>query len=259
MKPKTISFIRGDSFFAAPGLGRKARKEFYSALSHIFRGPLVGAAGYSDYLCKGYAGPLSREQLKQLSRVRDSILRLNSVTDAFLDIIAFDLRLIRPQGGPCDIRAVLEGMAADFRQSRSPGRGAVSFSGPDRPLPVRMDPHWAQTLLSELVSNALLLSDGDGVSLSLYGRRGRVHAEIKCPRSRLPPKGKLRLFLPFFRLPENLYPQGGRRGGLAMILVRRIVALHGGTIKARRLGRTGFTVKASLPACAARGAAKLVP
>jgi K+-sensing histidine kinase KdpD len=181
------------------------------------------------------------------------MLRLSGVTDAFLDIVAFDLDLVRPGGEPSDICAALKTLAEELRETRGAGKAAVALSVPNRTLPVRMELHWLQTLLSELVSSALALSRNGKLKISLSPKKANVMLNADCARSRLPPDGKLPLFLPFFLLPENLYPQGGRRGGLALSLVRRIVTLHGGSIKAARLGENGFSIIVKLPLCGEHG------
>ena len=251
-----------DSFFRAPQLGGSLKKEFYNSLSHIFRGPLMGAAGYVDYLFKGYAGPLTAEQLKQLARVRESIGRLAGVTDAFLDLAAFDLGLIHPACCRSDVRSMLESMAADmapearrhFPHHMSGKHDGVSskpllldISIPAKPLFVDMDFHWLQTLLRELSANAVLLAKDKGsISISARPYRGKAEITIFCSASILEPGEKPRLFRPFYRLPERIYPQGGRRGGLGMSLVRRIIALHGGAVKTDWRGKTGFKITLTL-------------
>lgn len=217
----------------------------------------MGASGYVDYLFKGYAGPLTGEQLKQLARVRESINRLAGVTDAFLDLAAFDLGLIQPARCSSDIRSMLEGMAADmapdirhrgFSCREAGGRPllAVDISIPSQPLYVSMDFHWLQTLLRELAANVMLLAeDASSITISARPRRSKTEIVISCSASRLE-DGNIRLFRPFYRLPERIYPQGGRRGGLGMSLVRRIIGLHGGAVKTARCGRTGFSVTVTL-------------
>ncbi len=239
--------VQRDSIFYAPLLGREMKKEFYSSLSHIFRGPLVGATGYVDYLFKGYAGPLQPEQLRQLARVRESIQRLTGVTDAFLDLTAFDLDLIEPANCSTDLCSMLETMLGNLRELAHGKSAAMTLVTPPFPIRIAMDQHWVKTLLHELTSNALLLAqDGSCVHLSITPRGQQVEMSLRCQASRLEGKGKPELFRPFFQLPEKIYPQGGRRGGLGMSLVRRIVAVHGGKIRVVRYRSNGFVVTVTL-------------
>jgi K+-sensing histidine kinase KdpD len=236
-----------DSVFYAPALGRDMKKEFYSSLSHIFRGPLVGATGYVDYLFKGYAGHLTPDQLRQLARVRESIQRLASVTDAFLDLTAFDLDLIQPANSPTDLCATIKNMLGSLREFGHSRTVSMVVCTPDTPVNILMDRHWVKTLLNELTSNAMLLTrDGGRVQLDIVPQNRKVLLRLSCTSSYLEGKGKPEFFRPFFRLPEKIYPQGGRRGGLGLSLVKRIVAVHGGKIQVGRYMRNGFTVTVTL-------------
>lgn len=238
-----------DSLFPLSNKSLKDKKEFYSSLSHIFRGPLVGATGYVDFLFKGYAGPLKSSQMKPLVHVRESILQLSGVIDTFLDMTAFDLGLIESGKEHTDLCSQTKAIAVDLKELLAGKHVSLNVISPSTPLPINMSPHWLKTMLYELTINALRLTNEKGkININITEIKNSFAAislQNTGPRIILRNKGDI--FCPFFRFAQADYPQEERRGGLGLSLVKRIISAHNGKIEAVRPAKGGLKISVQLP------------
>ena len=237
--------LHNQALFCSRGFSPRARREFYSAISHVFRGPMVGATGYIDYLFKGYSGSLSSDQLVQLGRARESLLQLTSAVNAFLDLVSFDLELAGLRLKKTDITAAVEQTTVQLRYLAHKKKIRISLVSPDSKAFIRADHEWLKTMLTELLSGVLLLSPDKSqvtVQLSRSGRREVLCISNSCPQDGS--KSAAGLFRPFSSEPVKGV-HGGRRGGLGLSLAYRIALAHGAVVKAATAvsGYISITVK----------------
>jgi len=233
-----------DSIFYAPRLPRAARQELYSSLSHVFRGPLMGASGYVDYLFKGYAGPLTAEQEDQLLKVRESLKNLSGVIESFLDIFAMDLELVeRVPGEASDPCAALSLIKGEFRGQIARKRLSVhTVSNVCRPC-VPMSQEWLKVMLRELLSASLRFAAPGEVVRAVASCGGRdIEMSVGGFGRKMPPELKKDLFRPFLQVPFSGLPEGSRRSGLGLMLVKKIARAHGARVKSFYSDEEGMTV-----------------
>ena len=224
--------VRSQALFCSRGFSQRARREFYSSISHVFRGPMVGATGYIDYLFKGYSGSLTTDQLLQLGRARESLLQLTSAVNAFLDLVSFDLDLAGLRLKKTDFTAAVEAAAVQLRYLAHKKKIRISLVSPDSKAMIRADHEWLGTMLTELVSGVLLLTPEKSqmtVQLSRSGRNVLLCISNSCPQDGA--KAAPCLFRPFSSEPVKGV-HGGRRGGLGLSLAYRIALAHGAAAKA---------------------------
>ncbi|NLO91925.1 MAG: HAMP domain-containing histidine kinase [Elusimicrobia bacterium] len=229
----------GRTMFCTRRFSRRSRREFYSAISHVFRGPMVGATGYIDYLFKGYSGTLTRDQQLQLVRARESLLSLTSAVNAFLDLVSFDLDLAGLRLKKTDLAAAVADTVVQLRYLAHKRKTRISLVSAEAGIFVRADREWLKTMLQELVTGVLLLSPENSqmtVQLSRAGRRVSLGIYNSSPRDGAKPSPFL--FKPFSSEPVKGAP-GGRRGGLGLSLAHRIALAHGARVRARS-GAAGY-------------------
>jgi len=236
---KRVSCGGGRTLFCTRRFSPRARREFYSSISHVFRGPMVGATGFIDYLFKGYSGTLTRDQLLQLGRARESLLQLTSAVNAFLDLVSFDLDLAGLRLKKTDLSAAVADTAVQLRYLAHKRKTRISLVSAEADIFVRADKEWLKTMLQELISGVLLLSPENSqmtVQLSRAGKRAALNIYNSCPHDGAKPSQFL--FKPFSSELVKGGP-GGRRGGLGLSLAYRIALAHGARIKARS-GPSGY-------------------
>lgn len=208
----------------------------------------MGSSGYLDFLFKGYAGKLTTEQLTQLGFARDSVLQLQKVIDAFLDVAAFDLGLMQLAREPLDLNAFTAGQARDLEDWAEAEGRALSWKGASRGLTVMGDPNWLRVMVYEVVGNAIRVTPTGGkIELELWRRGDNAVLQVSDQGPGVPADRLRWIFRPLTQL-RGLQPDAlkGERGGLGLALAEHVARAHGGRLWAERAKR-GLAVLAEFP------------
>jgi len=162
---RTLAFFREFN----PG----QRKQFHKLLSHALRGPLIGVNGYLDFLLKDYAGTLTKNQRKCIGRAREAGLILQKVIGDFIDLMVFELELVRPYRRKVSLSRVLTHSQAKFAgiaESLDVHLGISLQEG----IETRGDERYLSVFLDKMLS--LMVNDarsGDEVHVALSFRRNK--------------------------------------------------------------------------------------
>jgi PAS domain S-box-containing protein len=220
----------------------RAKDAFLATVSHELRTPLSPVLLWARMLREGkLAGDDAAHALAAIEQCGKTLAKL---IDDLLDmsrIIAGKLRLEpRPVRLPPVIHA-----AVDVVRPAAEAKGVDVEVAIDGEAAVSGDPERLQQIVWNLVSNAVKFTPRGGrVEVAL--RRAAGHVEIVV---RDTGEGMTAEFLAraFDRFEQAAVPSGRRRGGLGLglAIVRHLVELHGGTVRAESegLGRGAvFTV-----------------
>lgn len=206
----------------------RMKDEIVSTVSHEFKTPLTTITGFATVLLDGQAGPLTPEQARFMTIVRDAAKRLGYLVTELLD-------LSKLEGGlQMDFREValdeLIGACAQRLRPQAQERGvALSWEVPKGLPPARADEKWIGLVVDNLLSNALKFSH----------RGGRVRVTARSKGDYLMvcvedegigiPAGELELvFDKFYRAGNHKNSAPGT--GLGLSIARSVVEKHGGRI-----------------------------
>jgi signal transduction histidine kinase len=158
------------------------------------------------------------------------------INDAMND--ALDIRLRRQ---PLDLAALVE-EAASANRPLAERKGQTILVRRADAVTTTGDHDRLREAVDNLVSNAIKYSPpGTGIDISLEGRHGEAAIKVKDEGAGLSPEDLARLFGRFQRLSAK--PTGGESStGLGLSITKRIVELHGGTIRASSDGPGRGTV-----------------
>lgn len=229
----------------------RLKDEFVATLSHELRTPLSPIVAWIQMLRlpQGVAElpnglDVMDRNAKALIRIIDDLLDMSRIVSGTLrlDVQAVDLDAI--------VRSAAETLApaAHSRQLQV----ALQLASP--PPPLRGDPSRLQQVVWNLLSNAIKFSQPGGQVSIITARRGSsVDIVVADTGMGIDPA-----FLPFvfdrFRQQDGSITRNHGGLGLGLSIVRQLVELHGGSVKAeshgRELGST-FTVSLPLPDAAA--------
>ena len=112
----------------------------------------------------------------------------------------------------------------------------------DRSLAVR--------LLGNLFENSVRCAGQGKVTVSSNRHEDRLHITVTDAGPGVEDADLERLFEPFFRADRSRSRKTGA-GGLGLMIVRRAVEAHGGSVQARRSDPRGLVVAFDLPAAPA--------
>jgi len=235
------------------------KDEFLATLSHELRTPLNAIIGWSSLLL---SGKLEGEKLtRALESIERNARSQSRLIDDLLDvsaIISGKMRLeIRPLRLPPVIEAALDAVrpAAEARSIR------LEASYDPRIGPVPGDVDRLQQIVWNLLSNGVKFTPSGGtVRVSLEGDEAHVRIVVSDDGRGIHPDFLDHVFEPFRQADgTTTRAQGGL--GLGLAIVRRLVELHGGQVRAESagLGRGArFTVEIPLgpPLLERRGASE---
>jgi signal transduction histidine kinase len=176
----------------------------------------------------------------------DEVLRLGEQQEKLIDAL---LTLAGSERGiaaavPFDLAEVAASVIADVVAD-------VKIDARIGPAPAEGDPRLAESLVANLVGNAVRHNvPGGWASIETETAGGRAVLRVGNSGPVIPPAEVDRLFQPFQRLgDERVRRQGGHDGGLGLglAIVRAIAVAHGAEITARARSAGGLDITVSFP------------
>jgi signal transduction histidine kinase len=236
------------------------KSRFLANMSHELRTPLNAINGFSDLLLTEELGPLNPAQREFL----DSILRngnhLLGLINSVLDLSKIEADRMSLSLAPCDLREILLGAVADTAPLRTAKRQECRLEVGADPLTLLADGTRVRQILYNLLSNASKFTPESGlVTVSAIATRAPlpVPAERAGDGLRLVARDAIwvsvrdtgigirqedmpRLFLEFSQVDSSASRE--QQGtGLGLVLSKRFVEMHGGTIGCEAIYTTGAT------------------
>jgi two-component system CheB/CheR fusion protein len=221
------------------------KDQFIAMLGHELRHPLTPITHAIYLLRKSNPDPASLELLQVIDSESQTLLRfVNELLD--LSRISRGLIEIRPEH--VDLSAVARDAVHALARFIEERQHVVSLVLPSAPFLVHGDPGRLRQVVSNLIENAAKYSEPGGAITVTVERRGD-EAVLAVSDNGIGIAGENleRIFEPFTQSHQPLInPSSGL--GIGLSVVRRIVELHGGHVKATSAGPgAGSEFVVSLP------------
>jgi PAS domain S-box-containing protein len=211
-----------------------ARKdEFLATLAHELRNPLAPLSNLLEVLRIDDSDPAMRRrardtmerQLRQLVRLVDDLLDLSRITHNRLELRPDDVELV----------PIVQAAIESCRPLTQAARQEVRFERPDFPVYLHADPARLAQVFGNLLTNASRYSPaGARIIVSVQREEGQVAVVVRDTGIGIPRERLDDVFEMFTQVAPGARGQGGL--GIGLTLARRLVGLHGGTIKAHSEG-----------------------
>jgi two-component system, chemotaxis family, CheB/CheR fusion protein len=218
-------------------LGESRREEFLAMLSHELRNPLAAVLHATAILrLEASQGEPSSHGARARRVVERQSRHLARLLDDLLDVARISSGKLELRERACDLHDAIRGGVEALAPMLAARSLELRRELPDEPLPMRGDPARLQQVVANLLSNAAHHSDPRGC-IELVVRRddARAIVSLRDHGSGIDPELLPRIFEPFVQSQQALdRPRGGL--GLGLTLVRHIVELHGGSVRARSDG-----------------------
>ena len=224
------------------------RGRVVSNVSHEFRTPLHGMLGLAKLLLDEVDGPLTGEQRKQISFIRQCAEQLSQMVNDLLDLSKIESGkvLIRSEKFAVgEFFGALRGMLAPLAQKDSGLR--LVFEEPPETLQLETDRGKLSQVMRNLISNALKFTQKGEVRVSAApGADGMTRLVVCDTGLGIAPEDHERVFEEF---EQVLGPQQAcvRGTGLGLPISRRIATLLSGTLTLESEIGKGSTFTLSLP------------
>jgi PAS domain S-box-containing protein len=224
----------------------RLKDEFLSTLSHELRTPLTAIIGWSKLLIDGEVEP--DKQPKALATIARNARFQAQLIDDLLEVSRIITGKLRLEFNPCELRPVIEAVVESFRPTAEAKAVRLDlWLEPDVAL-IYGDVDRLRQVIWNLLSNAVKFTPRNG-SVQVKLQRTESHVVIAVSDSG---KGIKLDFLPhiFERFSQADGSTTREHGGLGLglAIVRHLVELHGGTVRAESPGEgLGSTFIVSLP------------
>ena len=219
----------------AESLAETSRRmhEFIAMLAHELRNPLAPIRNAVELMRKRGMGDRTLEamrdtvdrQVATLSRIIDDLLDVNRIARGQFAVIKEDV----------DIRDVIRRAIETSRPLIDSQAHRLSVTIPERPVPVHGDEVRLSQAFANLLNNAArYTSPGGLITVTVEPRAGEVTVRIVDTGRGIAALDQERIFDLFTQVNPADAGLGGLGVGLA--LVRRVVELHGGAVRAKSAG-----------------------
>ncbi|HEU4619887.1 MAG TPA: HAMP domain-containing sensor histidine kinase [Gammaproteobacteria bacterium] len=229
---------------------RRRQQNFLAAVSHEFKSPIASVRLAAETLLLRTDSPDSKRLGQRILEDSERLLRM---VDNLLDTTRLEegRRTLAPE--PVLVRDAVEAGVAEVAD-RAKLRGIAVDVDVDEGLKLLVDPGALESILRNLLDNAVkACAAGDGTRIAVRAKRadGAIELSVSDDGLGFPPEEAAMIFEKFHRLGDEL-----RRSmagtGLGLYIVKRLVELSGGTVRAVSRGPgQGATVTIRWPESAA--------
>jgi PAS domain S-box-containing protein len=230
----------------------RIKDQFLANLSHELRTPLNVILGYSRMLAARSVEPQDFDRVNRTIRVieRNATAQLRIVED-LLDVQRIVSGRLQTEIAPCDLRQLAQGVVDSLLPSATAKR--LQLNVRFEAVEVHCDSARIQQVMWNLLGNAVKFTPEHGrIDFEIWRSGAAVTIQVRDSGEGIPVN-----FLPYvFERFRQLDMTSTRRHdglGLGLSIVKHVVELHGGTVKAESPGEgKGATFTVQLPTTAPR-------
>lgn len=205
------------------------RSEFLAALSHELRTPLNAILGFTDVLLAEVDGPLSEEARENLTIVRTSGEHLRSLIDDILALSAIESGELRLSREAADVAAIARDVVAEARVTAGQKGLPILLEAPEEKAVALVDARRVRQVLGNVVGNAVKFTSDGYVRVTVTQEEENVSIVVSDTGPGIPAEALERIFQEY---QQSGGPTAQRSGtGLGLAITRRLVQMHGGTVR----------------------------
>lgn len=224
----------------------KMKNEFLATTSHELRTPLNGIIGIAESMLDGATGELTPEQMHNLTMVVFSGRRLINLVNDTLDFSKLKHREMDLELKAVDLHSMAE-VVLTLSQPLDEQKSLQLINRIDSDLPaVKADENRVQQILYNLVGNAVKFTQTGNVTVSAAVEGDDMVVTVSDTGVGIPPD-KLDTIFESFEQIEGSDTRGHSGTGLGLSITKRLVELHGGTIRAESVLGEGSHFTFTLP------------
>ena len=223
------------------------KSKFLAGMSHELRTPLNAIIGFSELLEQELFGPLLPKQMDYVGNVLVSGRHLLSLINDILDLAKVEAGRMELAREWTPLAIVVDAVQGVIKPLSDKGGVDVIVSVPADLPDLYIDAMRIKQVLYNLLSNAIkFTARGGTVELSATTRERLLSVSCRDTGIGIRPEDLPRLFREF----EQIEPDAGVRPegtGLGLALTKRLVELHGGSVRAESEVGKGSTFTFTLP------------
>jgi two-component system phosphate regulon sensor histidine kinase PhoR len=224
----------------------KVKSDFLKLASHELRGPLALIRGYISMMGDGSMGELPPALRQVIPILSGKATQMAMLLEQMLEASRLEDGALSLEIAPVDLGLAMRQVVEALGMLTMPNQ-TLRLTASGQPVIVMADPARVETILLNLLDNAIKYSPGGGeIQVLVEGRDGRGLVSVKDPGLGIAPDHLAGIFDRFGRVvtPENSHIPGT---GLGLYLSRDIAQRLGGDIAVTSAVGMGSTFTLSLP------------
>ena len=223
------------------------KTQFLNLASHELRAPLTVMRGYVAMLKNGLFGELNERGAKAGDVMAAKVEEMNDLIEEMMDAARLEEGKLALRSVESDLRELAR-LSVDVVAPLTDASHRIVLDLPDRPVRVLVDPDRTQTIITNLLTNAIKYSPAGGeITVRVRSARGGVAtAAVVDTGLGIARENMATLFTRFGRIvtPETERLSGT---GLGLFLSRQLARLQGGDITVTSTLGRGSTFTLQLP------------
>jgi signal transduction histidine kinase len=224
----------------------KAKSDFLSLASHELRSPLSVLGGYLSLLADGSLGGLPPQLERAVPIMLAKVNQMNVLLTRMLDTARLEDSRLQLRLERLDVVDVVRRAAAAMEPMALP-RQRIVLDAPARPMYAMLDRFQAETIVQNLLDNALKYSPaGTDVQCSVSRQDGFARVVVADRGIGIAAADLPRLFTRFGRIVHEEH-QHIAGTGLGLYLARELARMHGGDVTVISAGGQGSEFILTLP------------
>lgn len=204
----------------------RVKSDFIAIASHELRTPLGLILGHATFL-KEYIPDQHQEQIEVIIR---SAMRLKTIIEDLSTIAHKEKGQSRIRRAPFSISSMVSRTASHFQDEADEKKIELGYDIPDEDLMLEADEEKIQTILTNLVRNALTFTDSGGqIGIKAEKDSGYIKVYVVDTGIGIPEEEQNRIFERFYQVESHLTRRHGGMG-LGLSIAKAMVELHNGQI-----------------------------
>jgi signal transduction histidine kinase len=209
----------------------EAKSRFLANMSHEFRTPLNAILGFAEALKSGLFGHLNPRQAEYAGHIHSSGHHLLALINDVLDISRLDLDAYVLNPERIELAACIAGSVRTLSVAAEQKGVNLTSEVPAAVPAIMADERALKQVLLNLLSNAVKFTPTGGVVAVAAERRadGGVAIVVGDSGLGIAPENMAKLFQPF-QQADNTRRNNPEGTGLGLVISRRLMEKHGGTL-----------------------------
>ena len=227
----------------------KARRMFFSIVSHDIRTPLNAILGYSELLQDSGASQVDKDEA--LKSIRASGTTLLQLVNDVLDLAKMDSGKMTFHLGPVRLARLTDEVFASFRMAAE-WKGVELVNRAIGVPTVLLDEHRFRQILFNLVGNAVKFTDRGSVTVAASYDSANLEVSVSDTGCGIPPDMLSHILEPFFQVQDPSHAADRAAGtGLGLSICKQVVEAMGGRLAVESTLGKGSTFTVYVPGVSA--------
>lgn len=221
------------------------KTRFFSMVSHEFRTPLSTALAAVQLLeTSPNAWQIPEKRTRNLQRIQNSVKNMVQLLDDILTINRAETGKLDFNPKPLNLKNFCRQFVEEMLLSTGTSH-SLNFICQEEAIQGNFDEKLLRSIFANILSNAIKYSPNNShIHVELRRNNNQARIQIRDRGMGISPDDQKQLFQPFYRGKNVLHLQGT---GLGLVVVKKCVDLHGGSISIKSELGKGTIVTILLP------------